>query len=828
MKRRTFLISGVATGLLSGLGGGPARAALSTAAGAVVLTDITADTDPAAVLGRVQALLDHSIWVTCAVRLPDDPGQDAALADLLHRLIGMGSGLDFCLDLPDLSTLTPYFQSRRLFEARARLQTLLGTSTEVNLFKSVLCDDTDAPTDPSGIRASGLRTMLVRPAVARPVSSESWENGVVRFFGGTVLDATTPFSPPDPAQPAEAQLFYLSAAALTQPGQPDDWIAGFATHLQQAELSGTLALMTVSDLQLRDDFDVRRLVSVVLDLPASVPPDLAARLDSFRADLDAQAIPLATKPEGAQFWLNPQDDSVQPIGLRCDAPGPVQITAPEAVENGYTLRFSRPGLGEIGMDGCAVMTLPVVRLDMTVPTPDFLARLTGAGDLVVMLSPDQLDTPPHQQAVLEVLNLLAQDPLTRLTSLTELVVTLHATEDIAQRLRLTRAARATISQTAPQTAPAAPDDAERARLMADAQKAWAFFASFTNKTTGLCPATINLNSSSDIQLSVTMWDVGSNLNAIVAASDLGLITKDQAIQRIRTILPHIAGRKTEDGLLPQGWIRVDRNRWGTRNFDACDTGRLLASLDNIRRRLGLEAELTKLVASWDLDKVIRDGEIYSITNRERFSAYGSHCAHYTALAARRWGFDIRSPYETFGTRAPGDGEMTLLAAAAEIGPLGAEPLLLEAVELGMSTESAYLADVLLTAQQEEFRASGRLLCVSESPLNRPPWFIYQGLAMGVGLRAWRLDTVGHLPDYMTAAAADEYMTFSTKAAYLWAACRPGDFSAQLLAYARQKSEGRPYFAPGTNVRTGTPQLAYSDLNTNGIILEAIAHQLRAP
>lgn len=826
MKRRSFLAATMATGALMGMGLSPARAALSTAPAAVVLTDIDAQTDPEALLGLVSSLLDKNLWVTCAIRLPQgetpDSSRDEAMSRMLQSLLEMGDGIELALDLPDLATLSPYFQSRRAYDGLAQLHRLIGETSAGWMVRTLLCDSVADPSAPIGVRASGIRNVLTRPDQAELVRSESWSNGVVRFFGGAPLRSQPQFQPPPPsAGPTEAELYYISAADLLA-GPYATWASGFAQFLNQRELAGEQSLMTVSDIQLRDDYDSRRLIALVLDLPDTLSPADQQMIAEFETQLQSLNLSLCKKPAGQNFWIGKQSPlALVPVSLSCEQPGPIQIQAPTQVSDGFTLRFTPLGKAAQGMDGCAVMSLPVILLDTAFPPGVFVEQVAQNGDMVLMLTPDQLTNPASQKKVTEILRAVLQDRLSRPVDVWGLAKTLHSTEPVVVRHRLTRAARAQPHPDAPTLS-----QEERTRLMADARKAWAYFESFTNKATGLCPATVNLNSKEDIQLAVTMWDVGSNLNGITAAVELGLISQQDGIKRIKTILPHIAGRQTEDGLLPQGWIRVDRRRWGTRDFDACDTGRLMASLDNVRRRLGLNEELAQLVTSWDMNRVIEKGEIFSIKERERFSAYSSHCAHYTALAGRRWGLNIRSPYETFDTRAPGDGEIALLEATAAIGPLGAEPLLLEALELGMSRESAFLADTLLRAQEEEFEATGRLMNVTETPLNRPPWFIYQGLALGMGSRAWRLDTVGHQPEYMTEQAVHDYLTFSTKAAFLWAAYKPGSYSERLLSYAREKNDGEKYFLSGTDARTGEAYHGYSDLNTNGIILQAIAYRLR--
>jgi hypothetical protein len=393
---------------------------------------------------------------------------------------------------------------------------------------------------------------------------------------------------------------------------------------------------------------------------------------------------------------------------------------------------------------------------------------------------------------------------------------------IEQRHRLTVAARVNDGLAPPHRV----DEAERARLMADAKAAWGYFEKYTNPITGLSPSTVDRRSGGDILEAVTMWDIGSTINALVAATEIGLIDEKQLAKSVKLILPNIAGRSSQGRKLPQGWIRTDRVRWGDRNFDGCDAGRLLASLDNLRRRYGMEKQLKAVVDGWDLDKIIMDREINSVIDGALETTYISHCAHYAALAFRRWGFDAASPYETFANKSPADGEMMLMEAAADIGAFGAEPLLLEAMELGMSPESAFLADALFAAQREEFEASGRLVCVSETPIEKSPWFIYQGLQLGSGVRDFRLNGIEDLEGITTRQDEEDVMAFVTKAAYLWAAYKPGAHSDRLLAFARAHALSESGFASNVNLKTQRAVAEYTDINTNAIILQAIAVMLR--
>jgi hypothetical protein len=60
---------------------------------------------------------------------------------------------------------------------------------------------------------------------------------------------------------------------------------------------------------------------------------------------------------------------------------------------------------------------------------------------------------------------------------------------------------------------------------------------------------------------------------------------------------------------------------------------------------------------------------------------------------------------------------------------------------------------------------------------------------------------------------------------LWAAYKPHDHSEKLLSYVREKSRTNRGFASSIFNKTGRVTSTYTDLNTNGVILQAIAKTL---
>ena len=211
-----------------------------------------------------------------------------------------------------------------------------------------------------------------------------------------------------------------------------------------------------------------------------------------------------------------------------------------------------------------------------------------------------------------------------------------------------------------------------------------------------------------------------------------------------------------------------------------------AALHNLEKhKFGDESTARSSFRSWDLEKVITDRKIFSVKEGELLSTYDSHCAHYSALAFRAWGLDVASPYEIFDGIPASEGKMALLDVAAEIGPLGTEPLLLEANDFGLSPEVRVSCRGIVAAQLREYRTTGRLVCVSEGPIDRAPWFTYQGLQFDAPDRTWVIDTVRKDERFKADAFQDENRVISPKAAFLWAESRyPHSFSNMLVNYIR--------------------------------------------
>lgn len=843
MKRRRFLQTAMAAPALGLI---PFASHASSFRGAIapqgypVITDVDHQTSFSHLIAVLDAFGARAIPVTCLVSPYDETGHALSPASDLGRLLSgflLGGGsFEVAPFLPDLAARSQYFQARAAHDALRDLRALLAP-VEKALQRPVRlhtigCADVPRPASPEALRSAGITNVLAVPKISTEVTSETWENGVARLFGGSLCQLATP--PDAPTEPEITQsVFYLSAREFSKmPLEELTALAeGFAEALSLHELEGTYSLLPVSDLQLRDSYQFKRALCLHLVEPMALSgPDRAA-FEALREVLIGLDLPhshgarlgIAEPGRVDGLWVPTEDlgksapNAIPVRFISQDAEHPPTIETARPLPAGVGLRPSQTAI-EGGLDAEGLLTLPHIEIQVPLRAEEIRASLMGLKDLLVQLHPAAFATPDARAELSALLTSLPSDGVTRFETIDALARSISPQGALPIRYRRTEAAGPAISTTVQKVT--------SDELLEDAKVAWRYLETFTHPETGLCPATVNLAPGGEKLEAVTMWDVGSQINALVAGRQIGLIDDKTFDRQINKILPNIAGRVSDDRRLPQGWIRTDRMRWGNKDFDGSDAGRLLSSLDNLRRNSSFGDRLAELVATYDLDKIIIDGHVHSVIKGELKSSYISHSAHYSARAFRRWGHNVASPYEVFDNRSVTDGRMALLEAAARIGPYGAEPLLLEAMELGMSPESAYLAEVLFAAQLEDYNETARLICVSEGPINQSPWFLYQGLQLDAETRTWAIDTTDKDPKYREQDYVAENLVLSCKAAFLWSAYKPHEHSERLRNYARRIGVTENGYASSIFITTGSPTKSYSDLNTNSVILQAIAHRLK--
>jgi hypothetical protein len=385
---------------------------------------------------------------------------------------------------------------------------------------------------------------------------------------------------------------------------------------------------------------------------------------------------------------------------------------------------------------------------------------------------------------------------------------------------------------APPPLPAAPAGGWTGALDA-ARTAWRYFERNTDPATGLV-------SSVDGYPSATGWDQGSALIAAVAARELGLVAPDAFDAEVEALLKTLATQPLFEGAVPNkaydtrtGRMTDYRNAPAPAGvgYSAVDLGRLASALVllgelHARHRPGVE----RVLARWDLCRVIQGGELHGAQvdasgetrvvqegrlGYEQYAAKAFALLGRDAARARRWD-RWTTAVEILGVPVPRDRRDRRRYGAVDA--VVTEPWVLDAFEFGHDPVAAPLARRVFEVQKRRWEATGAVTALSEDHVDRPPWFVYDGIwADG---HAWRTVSADGAP-------VEGLRALSAKAALSLAALYPGDPYAAVLRSAAQpaRDPGRGWYA---GVYEGGEVNRTLTANTNGVILEAALFAERGP
>ena len=852
-RRRMLLLMG-ATSLASGWVPFPGKGGLLAATPAaplfVILDDLGAGT-PVAMLDRLfGAFAARGIPLGIIVRpadlAPEGSGSaDSGAADGGSASVAAGLGA-FLTASPglcevivwqqDLLAERPYLALRRAGEARRRIEALLGPGGDRPAFPIVSVAGADPGGEPAldGLRAAGFRGVVLVPPADRPGTSGrcgvnmpclrgGLRHGIADSAGTVAAGLGRMLRNSGPGAPLTL-LLSLKALGSLPPDVVQDRAQALARAVATLIDGGRVAPALPRQHPLWFDTGTERLIGLAVAEPPAGDAAAQGAFAALRAGLAAAGHP---------FSLVTGDGAL----------------APGQPADGVALSIARDAYAGAWMDEDGILHLPGATASVLTGTMSGAADRDdpgGAGgdidgaprDIVLTLAPADYATAAARDAVLSGLAATTANRAARLLAVPDLARGLMPDDPVYRLMLATRrdtasgaegGAASGLADGAAEDA-TGPGPAERAALIEDARLAWSYVERFGDPATGLCPATVFVGTDwSTVNRSLTMWDYGSLIHGVIAAHALGLIDDAQFTERATALVRQLPAETIAGLTLPPSEIATDTGRSLTRDYNACDAGRLLAALHALDHHPLMTGRVRGAVARWNLGATVRDGRLNSVRAGRFRPFFISHCTHYAARAFGLWGIAAASPYPA---AEPGesltDARMRLLYAVAGIGAYGAEPLLHEAVEMGMSEPSAYLAEVLFTAQMRHFAATGELISVSEGPLDQAPWFSYQGLRVDVDTDRWTVQTIVPDPTPGSGAQRDAARrVISCKAAFLWAALRPGGYSARLLDLVR--AQGRLPgigFSSGIRAATGTAMAGYSDLNTNAVILQAIAYRLR--
>ena len=363
-------------------------------------------------------------------------------------------------------------------------------------------------------------------------------------------------------------------------------------------------------------------------------------------------------------------------------------------------------------------------------------------------------------------------------------------------------------------------------LMKDAEIAWRYFSTPAASRNLVPAATWQEGDGFGIYDILTMWDTGSLIIATVSARAIGILTEEEFDQRIKTVMAFLRRSEFRWGrlTLPNFRNGVYGNRMAEPGFDATDIGRLLSALHILDQATNGAYKVKQQVARWDLAGTTTKGRLHDIKSSSRFESRCFNYIHYVTRAFKLWGIEAKTGFDM--PLNPGDevARLAFLQHVASIGPVATEPNATEEIELGHSVRSRIIADELYSAQKARFAETGHLTCVSEAPIDKKPWFTYQGYNIDAyaGPR-WTVDSSVTEERWRTETFADTFRMVSTKAAYLWFAERGDDYAGKLRDLVVTKAPGKDRGFQSGIYETSGRAVKIMDVNTNAAVLAAIAY-----
>jgi hypothetical protein len=366
-----------------------------------------------------------------------------------------------------------------------------------------------------------------------------------------------------------------------------------------------------------------------------------------------------------------------------------------------------------------------------------------------------------------------------------------------------------------------------ASLKRDAEIAWQYFATKTpGAPVGLVPAAMWPEGSGMGRYGIlTMWDTGSLILAYLSARSIGIIDEKEFDQRMRTVMTFLRNSTFRWGQLslPNYRTQIVGGTAVEGGYDTTDTGRLLMALHILDKVTNGAYQAKQQVARWNIAGMVSKGQPYDIKSSSRYEARCFNYIHYISRAYGLWDIEVDTGFNRELKSGDADARQAFIDHVAAVGPIASEPHTNEALELGHSARSRILADALNAAQQQRYAETGHLTSVSESPIDKQPWFTYQGYNLDsyAGPR-WPVDSVVTERKWATKEFAETYRMISSKAAYLWLAERGDAYTTKLRNFISTKAPSGQYgFYPGIYEHSGKPPRII-DVNTNATVLESIA------
>ena len=365
-----------------------------------------------------------------------------------------------------------------------------------------------------------------------------------------------------------------------------------------------------------------------------------------------------------------------------------------------------------------------------------------------------------------------------------------------------------------------------------AKIAWRYFENNTIEETGLVNSAHKYNAS-------TLWDTSSYMMGLISAHRLKIVTEDEFNTRILKLLASLAEMPLFEGKLPNKSYNtislkmVDyKNRASAEGigWSAIDIGRFMVPINVLVWNYPeFTNEVQKVVNSWDLDAMIKEGSLYGALRENNKTQYLQEgrlgYEEYAAKSLQLMGFDVAEALDDqswlkfikiYGINVATDSRRPEEFTAHNY--VVSEPYILDGIEFGWDQVSQQFSNRVYAVQKARYEDTGILTAVSEDNIDQAPYFVYN--TVFTGGKAWNAITE-------SGEDASEFKSLSTKAAFGWHALYETDYTKKLIETASKLYDEEKGWYSGLYEKTGKPNKALT-ANTNGIILESLAYKALGP
>jgi len=366
------------------------------------------------------------------------------------------------------------------------------------------------------------------------------------------------------------------------------------------------------------------------------------------------------------------------------------------------------------------------------------------------------------------------------------------------------------------------------REMEWAKIAWRYFQNNTIEETGLA-------NSANQYPSTTLWDSSSYLMAVISVKKLEMIDDIEFNKRVNKFLQSMLALPLYDQLLPNKVYNtrtlemVDYNNKATEKglgWSAIDIGRIMVPLNILVWNYPqFTTKVKTIINKWDLDSIIKNGEMYGALNDEDETVYLQEgrlgYEEYAAKSFQLIGLDVSSAidYTSWlefvkidGINIPTDTRTPEKFTAHNY--VVSEPYILDGIEYGWDQLSREFSGRVYSVQEAHYKKTGKLTAVSEDNIDQAPHFVYN--TVFTDGKEWNAITED-------GSDASEFKTLSTKAAFGWHMLYETDYTKKLIDAVSGLNDPEKGWYSGLYDKTGETNKVLT-ANTNGIILESLAYK----